>query len=379
MTDCRNLIYFTRFDPSVDRGGGSRRMLQVLELLDADRVEVVSSARRDWLDDGEGRETDRPDAADLLYRILSTSGEHLLWSMSRRDGAWRLRRTSDLWARRMEERPAPGLVIMDDPVYFPGLTAKLLRSSVPLVAVCHNIESLVPSNTAAPFRGWLRRKESNLLRRCRLVLTIAEEETKALEGMGVNARYLPTHPPAEVRGALLDVRARRQGEGQGILLLGSALNEETKQGMEAVISFWRTSGIERTGERLIVAGYGTDRHFYGLPREGPVAFLGPLGTEELRGLLATVRGAVCYQTSGGGALTRIAELLVAGVPVLANEHAARSYGSPPGLIRFGSLQDLPEALERLSAVTEVQAPARPAIPDELRLLLESATEAPCRP
>lgn len=380
MTAPRCIVYFTRFDPSVERGGGSRRLMQVREMLRPHDVEIVSSVRRDWLGAGEARETDRPDAADILFRLLTTAGEYAMWSPSRRESAWRLRRISDLWRSRLGLHGPCDLALMDDPIYFPGLAANLLAGPFPLVAVCHNIESYVPSSVVPFFRRRLARREKDLLGRCRLVLTIAEEETRILATSGSQALFVPTFPPEEVERDLTAVRARRtNGGGEGILLLGSTVNEETREGMEEVISFWRKSGLERTGERLIVAGYGTDRHFFGLPRQGPVTFLGPLPGDELHSLLSSVRGAVCYQSRGGGALTRIAELLVAGVPVIANEHAARSYGSPKGLVRIENLEALPAALKGLKDIGEVEAPRRPAPPAELLDLLPAAPEVPCSP
>lgn len=380
MTAPRRIVYFTRFDPTVERGGGSRRLMQILELLRPHDIEVVSAVRRDRLGEKEGRETDRPDASDILLRLAATAGEYVMWSPSRRDGVWRLRRISDLWRTRIGELGPRDLVLMDDPAYFPGLAADLLAAAVPLVAVCHNIESLVPSSAVPFFRRLLAGREKSLLARCRLVLTIAEAETQILADSGADALYVPTFPPEEVERDLIAVRAKRSpGSGEGILLLGSTVNEETRQGMEDVIAFWRKSGLERTGERLIVAGYGTDRHFFGLPRQGPVTFLGPLPGDELRELLASVRGALCYQVRGGGALTRIAELLVAGVPVIANDHAARSYGDLGGLVRIGRLEELPAALKGLKGIGAVEAPLRPAPPPELLDLLSADGEAPCSP
>jgi len=66
---------------------------------------------------------------------------------------------------------------------------------------------------------------------------------------------------------------------------------------------------------------------------------------------------ICYQESGAGALTKIREMLLAGVPVLANAHACRSYDEyrGAGLVEFADLGDLDRATADVLAAGEVPA------------------------
>jgi hypothetical protein len=57
---------------------------------------------------------------------------------------------------------------------------------------------------------------------------------------------------------------------------------------------------------------------------------------------------VCYQQYGSGALTKIKEMLIAGVPVIANVHSARSYHGYNGVIEFTGFEDIHEAIGRLA-------------------------------
>jgi len=60
--------------------------------------------------------------------------------------------------------------------------------------------------------------------------------------------------------------------------------------------------------------------------------------------MSSVKALLCYQNSGSGALTRICEMLIAGVPVIANSHAARSFYNKKGLIEFSVLEDIDSVL-----------------------------------
>ena len=84
---------------------------------------------------------------------------------------------------------------------------------------------------------------------------------------------------------------------------------------------------------------------------------GSASTEDLDALCASARAVIVYQQFGGGALTRIADMLLAGVPVLANAIAARSYHGCPGVYEYNA----PEELAALLA-TDLPEPPLPVRP-----------------
>jgi hypothetical protein len=99
-----------------------------------------------------------------------------------------------------------------------------------------------------------------------------------------------------------------------------------------------------------------------------VVFKGPLSDEDLDNMLVKIKGCIAYQGDGSGALTKICEFLLAGVPVLANSHAARSYYNTPGVFEFTDIHDIARASKLLdSAEMEVPIPGRP---DSAALLSE---------
>jgi hypothetical protein len=337
-----DVIYFTRFLPSQDRGGGSRRLMQIWDAIKNvnGNCELVSSQRLDRLRPGALR---RCQAEPAFHRARG----HRFWSEQRRSSACRLGEISREWSR-LDSREIRRwkLAIMDDPIYFSPLLEKLKRSRVPVIAICHNLESLVPSQAAAaPLRSLFPR-ELDLLAQCRLVITISREETFLLNNLGIPAMFFPYYPVEPTLGRLLQVRERRRGqEKNGIFLLGNALNPPTRQGMEKMIEFWRAGELFRAHGALVVGGFGTARY---ISDAGSPAFefVGDLADDELAERLTRVRACLCFQEQGAGALTRIAEMLLANIPVLANSQAARSYYDRIGVIEFRGLPDLAAALER---------------------------------
>ena len=86
---------------------------------------------------------------------------------------------------------------------------------------------------------------------------------------------------------------------------------------------------------------------------------GEVADAELDEILAETKGCIVYQDNGSGALTKIPELLTAGVPVIINSHAARSHHNLPGIFEFDSFEQLGEQLElaaRTNQFTQVLSP-----------------------
>jgi glycosyltransferase involved in cell wall biosynthesis len=198
-----------------------------------------------------------------------------------------------------------------------------------LLAAPHNLEALVSEEvfrSAAydPFPDLAA--EVRRLAQADAVFTIAQEERWLLEARGVAARYLPFFPEPRLERECLAVRARRPAPkpDQPLLLVGSAFNAATGRGMRQHLEWLR--GVPR---HVVVVGPQTDQLFREFAGER-VRVLGAVPREELAGLMATC-AALCIHTEGGaGAVTRIPEALVAGIPVIANSNALRSCHGAPG-------------------------------------------------
>jgi hypothetical protein len=350
-------IYFSRFVPTWDLGGGSRRLMQLWELLKTMGSELWTSAGRDRLDAETWQRLEK-DAGSMENR------EYLAWSPQRRPVVFRLREIAKAWSQVAGGFAGTELVFMDDPIYFLPLLEHLELRRIPVVAICHNLETLAASQVQAEAAQGLFLKELDILSRCRLVITISQEETWLLNNLHIPCFYFPYHPQDPVLGRLLAVRQKRlESRGShspGVLMLANLKNPQSIQGATHLIVAWRKQLLSRTWGPLLVAGFQSEQAFPADLFDHDVRLLGTLENDRLDELMSQVAACLCYQDNGSGALTRIREMLIAAVPVLANSHAARSYHNMKGVIEFAGLDGLGEALERLNEFTgDIPVPPPP--------------------
>ena len=208
-----------------------------------------------------------------------------------------------------------------------------------VIGLPHNIESLVKGRSIKALD-----KEVFNLRRCDAVFAISKEETWLLRLLGLNAHYLPYYPPQEAQSFLLSIFRKRELRNPNPIkkfaLLGSATNSPTRSGMQALIDYVSTQDLPFD---FYVAGYGTESlrevvH----PR---ISFMGTLSNEALEKLLVEIDGMIIYQPPTTGALTRIPEMLLAGIPVYANFDASRNYFNVNGIVTYHSFEELLGLLE----------------------------------
>lgn len=204
----------------------------------------------------------------------------------------------------------------------------------PVIGMPHNIESLVNSHSIKALE-----KEVLNLRHCDFAFAISKEEAWLLRLLGMKAFYLPFYPPKDVQVFLSSIRQKReQREPNSIrkyALLGSATNIPTRSGMQALVDFASTQDLPFD---FYVAGYGTES--LRQVSHPHISFLGTLSNEELDKMLVKVDGIIIYQPPTTGALTRIPEMLLAGIPVYANFDAARNYFNVNGVVTYHSFEEL---------------------------------------
>jgi len=135
-----------------------------------------------------------------------------------------------------------------------------------------------------------------------------------------------------------------------MLMLTNLKNPQSLQGATQLIVAWRKQRLSRTWGPLLVAGFHSEKAFPADLFDQDVQLLGTLKNDHLDELMSQVTACLCYQENGSGALTRIREMLIADVPVLANSHAARSYHNMRGVIEFAGLDGLGDALEGLNEI-----------------------------
>ncbi len=340
------IVYISRFPPSIRGGGGSRRILQIMKLIRKHPFRLLTTWRRDGISREQNLAINKN--WELFNKYSSGRDEYSLWPHSRLKYAYRLRELGKIWSSSLLRFQNLKLLLVDDPLFFPSLIESAAAGNLPVAAVCHNLESIAWKTN--PHRSPLRLLETEirLLQKCDLVLTISREEQALLINLGVNAFFLPYFPVEPVRKRMLDVRKKRQTtHKRGLLLLGNIGNISTREGMQKLIAWWKQKPLLPQRDKLIIAGFEISRNSFDINPGAGIEMRGDISDQELDHLLSHVKAALCYQETGGGALTKISEFLTAGVPVLSNFHAARSYHHLPGILEFEDWNQLTQMINKL--------------------------------
>ena len=335
------IVLFSRFPSDQDRGGGCKREAQIREMLKPLDFSILSYEDSRWCQ----HPLERFKSYRLkIYKKINPKKKY--WDRFYLDYVFRLKSTSKEWIELLNKSPQVKLAIVDDPIFFYPLMNHLYRKKIPIIALCQNIESLSFSQINSKFQLHIFKKEIDLLKKCRLVITISREESFLLNNFNIPNVYLPYYPTPHLKRRMLRVREKRKtSKKSGYLALGNVWNKVTLQGMKKLIKFWIDSPAPSAGHPLLVAGYGTTQLIKGVKGE-KVKLLGEISNLQLDDTLAGIKAMICYQEFGSGALTKIQDMLIAGVPVIANPHASRSYHPVEGLLQFKDLHHLPELLKK---------------------------------
>ncbi len=220
------------------------------------------------------------------------------------------------------------------------------EQQVKLIAVPQNIESLAPNSfdsfTKESFPYNLN-NEIRALTYSDSVFCISREEQWLLKLLGIEADFLPYYPTKNILLNLLNIRELRNKNSTKIrfLILGTCFNTPTKIGMIEQIQ-WLSKMKSRYDFEVDIAGYGTEtlaEHC----QQTNFNLIGSVEPEKLNHLLSNAKAILVHQQAGVGALTRIPEMLIAGIPVIANANACRSAFGYSGVYCYDSEEEL-EAL-----------------------------------
>ena len=342
----KEVLFFSRFALNENSGGGCRREAQLAEVLHPLDYKFIS-----WRD------------SKPWFKNRMSKRQHLLFQLEKRfhtyrkywddfyiDHMFKMKGVTRDWKKNLESNNHIKLAIVDDPLYFYPLVEYLYKRNIPMVGLSQNIESLSYSQLQGPRQLELFNKEIKLFKKCRLVVTISREETFLLKNFNIPTYYLPYYPVQSIKRRMLNIREKRnKSEKKGFLVIGTAWNKVTLEGMKGLIDFWTGSLNKFRQEKLLVAGFGTSRLLKKVKSEN-IEYLGEISNQKLDEIFTGIKAMICYQEYGSGALTKIAEMLIAGVPVLANTHAARSYHEFREVIEFSGFADLERAVLELESL-----------------------------
>lgn len=333
------VVFFSRFVFDENAGGGGcKREAQLCQALRPLKYTFMSFRDSPWALNQVSR------WENFMFKMKKKYHPYKnYWFDFYIDSVFRMRAAARQWEKYVAKSKKIKCAIIDDPIYFYPLVEYLYRKKIPIVGLCQNIESLSYSQLSHRYQIRLFNKEIKLYKKCALIVTISKEETYILKNFNIPTFFLPYYPVESIEERMLQVRKKRKRtRKKGFLLLGTAGNKVTLDGMTAFIDFWKSSNNKNKKEKLLVAGYWTKEL---LKVEGGenVQLLGSISNERLDAILGRIKAMVCYQEYGSGALTKIREMLIAGVPVLANNHAARSYHGHAGVVEFSGFADIARA------------------------------------
>ncbi|MER3433507.1 MAG: hypothetical protein C4288_08755 [Leptolyngbya sp. ERB_1_1] len=225
--------------------------------------------------------------------------------------------------------------------------AKAHRFNV--VALPHNLDCFVldPKQFHQNFD-----LEVSSLQAADAVFCISREEQWLLKLKGVDADYLPYYPPAAIVERLLEIRElRATSVKEKLLILGSAGNVPTFHGMIEQLQ-WLQALRTQQEFSVDIVGYRTELLQPHCQHDDFVVH-GTATPEELDEFLTHATVALVHQKAAAGVLTRIPELLIAGVPVIANLVAARSAIEFSGLYCYETRSELATLLTQSFEMPEI--------------------------
>ena len=214
---------------------------------------------------------------------------------------------------------------------------------IKIISLLHNLESLVPSSLNLSPRRQLFRKfeiEVQNLAIADAIFCISREEQWLLKLFGIDADFLPYYPHQNLVSNLLEIRKSRAIHNQKnrFLILGTCYNPPTKIGMIEQIQ-WLSKIKSRFDFEVDIAGYGTET-LVKYCQQTNFNLIGSVEPEKLNYLLSNAKAILVHQQAGVGALTRIPEMLISGIPVIANANACRSAFSYAGVYWYDSEEEL---------------------------------------
>ena len=220
--------------------------------------------------------------------------------------------------------------------------------NVKIIALPHNLESLVEQQSDPyTYKKLPESFESEIkhISKADAIFCISREEQWLLKLRGIDADFLPYYPPAPIFSNLLKVRElRANSQKEKFLIIGSAINPPTLMGMIEQIE-WLNQIIKDITFEVDVAGYGTETLKKYCDRSN-FTLHGTVDAERLNKLLINAKAVLVHQKAGAGALMRIPEMLIAGIPVIANSNACRSCFNYQGVYCYDNQSELAELMSQ---------------------------------
>lgn len=234
-----------------------------------------------------------------------------------------------------------GHAFLEYSVGVPTFVALMLSDrNIPYSILPHNIEFMVPNQRDKFFRsfGAAVEREVSVYRHAVVAHCISRFDQSILDCFSIKTNVFPYFPVMRDVKEFHGIRRMRLQRKRGhVLILGTAYNPPTKQGMEVLLKAisdepeWRVP--------VVVAGYGTEA-FDGWASD-KIKIMGCVSSQSLKELMVQAHYVIVAQPATTGFMTRLIECNLSGVPVfIAGSYAQAEGLESMGIFRFKDVRGL---------------------------------------
>jgi hypothetical protein len=268
------------------------------------------------------------------------------------------------WRDYYQSRGAnpPALFVAEDLFFGMGSYYAALDHEIPIIALPHNIDSLTIAAGSVGAKARRLAMEMAMLKKASHVCSISQWDSMLHSQFGITSDILSYFPPAEWEAELREKRNHRTfTNGAEYLIAGSCHNEMTRRGIQQLVDYL-CDQIWPHGYSFHLAGLKVAELIH-VKNPSLIKVHGFLPAEEFKQLHASVKCLIVHQTTGSGALTRILDSLISGIPVVANRIAAREWEGYSGTYLYHHMHEIPELLKQLIPTPPV--PSHRLVEEEL--------------
>lgn len=352
-----HVFFISVYAPAPRSGGGPRRSHQVLyELQEFFGAENVTLIRSDEI---------LPNVRSvgtwfhrMIGRCKRTVANPLQLLSRERYGIAHIPPGALRRYRQLLERvPGPKLCVLENP-RLAALTATNDRMGIKTVMAPWSFESF--TNNLAPMIstfGKMKARRATILdsMNARAILTsfanelifnaratrtwcLSRLEDHFLQASGITSGYFPYYPIGESDDCLVSVRRERRPE-LGLFVICGGANGQNMLALQSFLQSLKRNDIP-AGARIAITGLERLPEDWASHLGAQIEFVGSLEEECFHSLLSRSHAVLIPQRCGFGCMTRIPDMLCAGIPVVADAIVANGNGEVPG-VRY--LEDTPGA------------------------------------
>ena len=247
----------------------------------------------------------------------------------------------------------PKLILWEATLAIPTLPSKILNLNIPIIALPHNIESLVfkqktffsPTNSPKYLKNELQQ-----LMMCDYIFVASKFDYHSFDDYPQKLKIFHYSPPnvdffEKIR------KARLSTSKDFFLILGSVTNPPTYFGIDEMLVYLTTALIS---EPVMVAGNGTEKYNALLRECKNFTTLGFVNLSKLTYLLSNCKAIIINHPSSSGLINRLIECRISGVPIVGNRNYFKDYENNEGFYLFDNFSDLKKILKQSNFISPIK-------------------------